>query len=118
MSRPPAAKKLRITSAHEARATSSSPTLKVIQLPSPTAGNFSPVDGIGRVTTASVCATPVHGLKAAAALAAASEPSTLRRLNDETFINALFHLFPPVHKVVQPGRSFLFPAVETEHRPQ
>src|SRR5215203_5825535 len=44
--RPPAAKNARMTSAQELRATLSLPTLKVIQLPSPTSGNSSPVDGM------------------------------------------------------------------------
>jgi hypothetical protein len=47
--RPPAAKKARITSAQLSRAGLSLPTLKVIQLPSPTSGKASPLDGIGRV---------------------------------------------------------------------
>jgi hypothetical protein len=41
-----------MTSAHEARAASSRPTLNVIQLPRPTAGSFSSVDGIARVMIA------------------------------------------------------------------
>ena len=50
--RPPASTKLRMTSAQASRATGSSPTLKVIQLPRPTTGSASPVDGIGRVRIA------------------------------------------------------------------
>ena len=46
--RPPSSKKARMTSAQASRATGSSPTLKVIQLPSPTTGMASPLDGIGR----------------------------------------------------------------------
>ena len=34
-----------MTSAHESRPAASSPTLNVIQLPSPTSGSFSPVEG-------------------------------------------------------------------------
>ena len=41
-----------MTSAQASRATGSSPTLKVIQLPRPTTGSASPVDGIGRVRIA------------------------------------------------------------------
>ena len=47
--RPPSWKKARMTSAHESRPAASSPTLNVIQLPSPMSGSFSPVEGIGRV---------------------------------------------------------------------
>src|SRR6266540_7278183 len=47
--RPPASKNARITCAQASRATVSSPTLKVIQLPSPTAGSASSVEGIGLV---------------------------------------------------------------------
>ena len=47
--RPPPAKNPRITSAQASRATGSLPTLNVIQLPSPTTGIASPLDGIGRV---------------------------------------------------------------------
>ena len=73
--RPPAAKNARITSAHDARATGSLPTLKVIQLPSPTSGIASPVDGMGRVRIA--------GAAAAGAIAgAASDPRTMRRVNE------------------------------------
>ena len=50
MTRPPAAKKLRMTSAQLSRATRSLPTLKVIQLPSPITGSASPLEGIGRVS--------------------------------------------------------------------
>jgi hypothetical protein len=46
---PPAAKKARMTSAQASRATASSPTLNVIQVPRPTSGRASPLDGIGRV---------------------------------------------------------------------
>jgi hypothetical protein len=47
--RPPAAKKALMTAAHSSRSPTSSPTLKVIQLPSPTTGSRSPVEGIGFV---------------------------------------------------------------------
>src|SRR5262245_2160479 len=49
--RPSESKKARITSAQASRATVSLPTLKVIQLPSPTAGSSSPVEGIGLLST-------------------------------------------------------------------
>src|SRR5690606_20667027 len=46
---PPASKKARTTSARASRAAGSLPTLNVIQVPSPTTGNGSPVEGMGRV---------------------------------------------------------------------
>ena len=51
MTRPPAAKKLRMTSAQLSRATRSLPTLNVIQLPSPMTGSASPLEGIGLVSS-------------------------------------------------------------------
>src|SRR2546422_11224558 len=47
MRRPPSWKKACMTAAHSSRSSGSSPTLKVIQLPRPTTGIFSPLDGIG-----------------------------------------------------------------------
>src|SRR4030095_14139288 len=49
--RPPESKKAPITCAQASRATGSLPTLKVIQLPSPTAGSSSPGEGIGSLQT-------------------------------------------------------------------
>src|SRR2546422_1176742 len=49
MRRPPSWKKACMTAAHSSRSSGSSPTLKVIQLPRPTTGIFSPLDGIGSV---------------------------------------------------------------------
>ena len=73
--RPPAAKNARITSAQDARATGSLPTLKVIQLPRPTSGIASPLDGMARVRIA--------GAASAGAIAlAASDPRTVRRVNE------------------------------------
>src|SRR5688572_19917434 len=80
--RPPASKKARMTSAHASRATGSLPTLKVIQLPSPTAGIASPDDGIARVRIAPGCAAA--GGTAASAPAAARECMTVRRLSLST----------------------------------
>lgn len=54
--RPPAWKKARITSALASRAARSLPTLKVIQLPRPTRGNASPLDGMTRVAGCACCA--------------------------------------------------------------
>ena len=48
-SRPPAAKKARMTCVHCARAGGSWPTLKVIQVPRPTSGMASPLAGMARV---------------------------------------------------------------------
>jgi hypothetical protein len=80
--RPPAAKKARITSAQASRAARSLPTLKVIQLPSPTSGTCSPLDGMARVATAPTGAGwPVAGRaqgRAGASMATAF--STVRRV--------------------------------------
>src|SRR5215207_5875864 len=57
--RPPLAKKLCMTSAREARASASSPTLKVIQVPRPTRGRASPDDGIGLVIIGPACARTI-----------------------------------------------------------
>src|SRR5690606_24173094 len=46
---PPASKKARTTSARASRAAGALPTLNVIHVPSPTTGNGSPVEGMGRV---------------------------------------------------------------------
>src|SRR5215813_961415 len=59
--RPPSSKKARMISAHESRAAASSPTLNVIQLPSPTGGSASPLEGIARVPIAPE-ALPDNGL--------------------------------------------------------
>src|SRR5882724_6063704 len=59
--RPPAAKKLRMISAQAMRASSSSPTLKVTQLPSPITGKASPVEGTGLVTSGADWARPSAG---------------------------------------------------------
>ena len=80
--RPPAPKKARMTSAQASRATGSSPTLNVIQLPSPMSGKASPLDGIGLVRIAR-CSDEA-GRKIAAALAAANETSSRRRFSCRT----------------------------------
>ncbi len=46
--RPPSLKNAAVTAAHSSSRTGSLPTLKVIQLPSPTTGTSSPVVGIRR----------------------------------------------------------------------
>src|SRR4030095_13277599 len=77
--RPFASTKLRITSAQALRATGSSPTLKVIQLPRPTPGGASPVDGIGRISIARDWAGAGEGRTTAHAPAAANVRNVQRR---------------------------------------
>ena len=50
---PPASKKAAMTARHSVRSSGSSPTLKVIQLPMPTAGTGSPLAGMRLVEIAS-----------------------------------------------------------------
>jgi len=66
--------------AQESRATGSSPTLNVIQLPSPTRGSLSPVEGIGRVRIGDRPGAAVKGRSTEAA-PAARDASKVRRLN-------------------------------------
>src|SRR5215216_314256 len=93
--RPPAAKNARMTSAQELRATLSLPTLKVIQLPSPTSGSASPLDGIGLVRTAACCAAAI-GESMAAAPVAAKACNNPRRLRSGTVC---------IHPSVCPGQA-------------
>src|SRR6185295_4808331 len=67
--RPPASKKAAMTPAHSSRSTCSPPTLKVIQLPSPTIGIASRVEGIGRRAGRACWACREIGKSAAAAVA-------------------------------------------------
>ena len=76
--RPPASKKAAITSAHSSRSTGSSPTLKVIQVPRPTAGIASPEEGTVRITGACVAPGAVPGKAKAAPEAAAAFTNVLR----------------------------------------
>src|SRR5262245_4272404 len=78
--RPPASTQLRITSAQASRATGSSPTLKVIQLPRPMTGSDSPLDGIGRVMIEVPWECAGAAPTATYALAAASAPKARRRV--------------------------------------
>ena len=79
-----------MTSAQASRAMMSSPTLKVIQLPSPTTGNVSPVDGIGLVMIARPWESAGLGRNTAVP-AAAKAPRRLRRLRCSRFrIEMLF----------------------------
>jgi hypothetical protein len=78
--RPPPWKKARMTLVQLSRALVSSPTLKVIQLPRPTTGIVSPVDGMRRVIIGPrACAALANGQSAVAALAARNCPSSSRR---------------------------------------
>ena len=81
MTRPPALKKDSITAAHSSRSTGSSPTLKVIQVPRPTAGIISPVEGIGRINGCACCPQLRRGSPAAITPAAAA-PFRMLRLED------------------------------------
>src|SRR5215203_4758120 len=69
--RPPASKKAAMTAVHSSFSLGSLPTLNVIQLPRPTTGSGSPVDGIGLVAGAPPCASTSHGSSTAAAVARA-----------------------------------------------
>src|SRR2546426_8758353 len=81
MTRPPSWKKAPMTSAQESRAETSSPTLNVIQLPRPTSGSRSPVEGIARVRIVRDWAAAVGGRRTEAAPAAAREDRKARRLS-------------------------------------
>jgi hypothetical protein len=67
--RPPASKKAAMTLAHSSLSTASPPTLKVIQVPSPTIGMASRVEGIGRRAGEPSWACREIGESAAAAVA-------------------------------------------------
>ena len=73
---PPSSKKAAMTARHSARSSGSSPTLKVIQLPIPTAGTGSPLAGM-RLDSTSAAEAPSAG----AASAAPAPTSTPRRVN-------------------------------------
>jgi hypothetical protein len=83
MTRPPSWKKAPRTRAHESRAATSSPTLNVIQLPSPTTGSASPLDGIGRVRIGPGRVAGDRDRRAEAAPAAARDESRVRRVSLE-----------------------------------
>src|SRR2546426_1878013 len=85
MRRPPSWKKACMTAAHSSRSSGSSPTLKVIQLPRPTTGIFSPLDGIGSVVGVAGGgggggARAESGRSTTAAALAATTPIAARRL--------------------------------------
>src|SRR5215468_1068349 len=81
--RPPESKKAPITCAQASRATGSFPTLKVIQLPSPTAGSSSPVEGIGFLRTRASWEDASCGWNSAEAPVAAKPQSSQRRLSGD-----------------------------------
>lgn len=77
---PPASKKAATTSVHSSRRTGSSPTLNVIQVPSPMAGIASPEDKIVRVIGVPG-AVSAHPGRAAAMPEAAAVCTNLLRVN-------------------------------------
>src|SRR5262249_11954364 len=81
--RPPESKKAPITCAQVSRAIGSLPTLNVIQLPSPTAGSSSPVEGIGLPSTRACWEDASCGWNSAEALVAAKPRSSRRRLSGD-----------------------------------
>src|SRR5215471_10093652 len=89
ITRPPASTKLRMTSAQASRATGSSPTLNVIQLPRPTAGSASPVEGIGRVRIARGGACANEGRSVAERPVAANARNAWRRSHMRALRSAL-----------------------------
>src|SRR5262245_40955947 len=81
--RPPESKKAPITCAQASRAIGSLPTLKVIQLPSPTAGSSSPVEGIGLLRARACWEDASCARNSAAAPVAAKTRSSRRRLSGD-----------------------------------
>ena len=81
--RPPESKKARITCAQASRAIGSLPTLKVIQLPSPTTGSSSPVEGIGLPSTRACREDASCGRNSAEAAVPAKPRSSRRRLSGD-----------------------------------
>src|SRR5215831_8414739 len=81
--RPPESKKAPITCAQASRAIGSLPTLKVIQLPSPTAGSSSPVEAIGLSRTRACWEDASCGRNSGAAPIAAKMRSSRRRLSGD-----------------------------------
>ena len=74
---PPASKKAAMTARHSARSSGSSPTLKVIQLPIPTAGTGSPVTGM-RFESVSPAESSSPGAASAAAAPSPAPPDVSR----------------------------------------
>src|SRR5262245_9731050 len=80
ISRPPASKNAAMTEALSSRSFWSRPTLKVIQVPSPTIGKGSPVDGTGFVAGAAPCACAPSGSSTAADAEASMPCRIVRRV--------------------------------------
>ena len=78
--RPPASKKAAMTPAHSSLSTGSSPTLKVIQVPNPTIGISSWVEGMGRRAGGACWARREIGRSVAAAVAAREACTNVRRV--------------------------------------
>jgi hypothetical protein len=87
---PPRSKKACMTWARAARSLSSLPTLKVIQVPRPIIGIFSPVEGMARVMTGPAGAAWLSE-NAGMVAAAPSEPMNVRRV---------IRFMDPLHGVV------------------
>ena len=81
---PPASKKAAMTARHSARSTGSPPTLKVIQLPSPTAGTGSPVAGMG-FERGFAAAFPSAGAVSAAPAPASTARRVMRMIGPFSF---------------------------------
>ena len=121
---PPASKNAAITAVHSSRSTRSAPTLNVIQLPRPTTGNGSPVDGTGLVIGRRSCASPAGGRAASAPVVAAIAASTARRVGRDlgnmkgllTHGDAL-HLFPTVGEFNGAGADPAAGRAITRNRP-
>src|SRR5262245_18510436 len=76
---PPAARKAPMTAVHSSRSWVSLPTLNVAQLPRPTAGMRSPVDGMGFMSGAGASARRNRGFSAIPAAPAARACTMVRR---------------------------------------
>ena len=86
--RPPASKKAAMTPAHSSLSIGSSPTLKVIQVPSPTIGISSRVEGIGRRAGRGCWACREIGKSAAAAVAREARTNVRRVVRIRCSISA------------------------------
>jgi hypothetical protein len=78
--RPPPSKKAAMTPAHSSLSTGSPPTLKVIQVPNPTIGISSRVEGMARRVGEPCWARRETGRSVAAAVAAKEACTNVRRV--------------------------------------
>src|SRR5687767_12149754 len=85
---PPASKNACMTAAHSFRSSGSSPTLKVIQVPRPRTGRFSPVEGMGLARMRPGPAAPAMGARSTP-LAAIMPARRARRLSGKELNIAL-----------------------------